>query len=706
MKKNKSIIIMAVVFLAIGWMFSCENVFAQSSGGEEGVWANFMVRSGSDGEYLREVGVFDNINFWSLDSVGEFGSYRINTVGDPNYAHINIRADIYIPVTGDYEFWARKEWPVDFKITIDDECFFLGRWNSSGELDLCNAGDTRRLTEGWHSFRAYIDTRTAQTPRAVLRWKIPETSSFVTIPKENFSWETHSDMELVIPTETGNEEDEKTIGYYTAGVGINEDLEDGENPRITIKIPEESERGPSNEDFLDIYDSESATDGSYVFWYPGVNENNPQITIQNDSISGYPQRTLFGTRIVSINGHSRSAAYAKIPSELVQFNESSREMSFEFKNLSFYDKDTKTGTDNGLAVILPYLDDYVDPSNPTTTEAPTRLTIKFPIHYTYRGTHPVEIFDLDDDIDNSDLRPFFFFPDGQTKQEAPVNYRPNHMWTLFGSGSEPAPDAWLERDYSASERIFPDQGIGNLNLGNTDTWYPVFGREGLKFDALSARGSYLPNEENSYVDSAGHDAVIDPIDAGSNKWIAFQWYSSNFASDGVSGSPESGGLSVIGLLGGKKDRRLAICTTDNRTIYKKDIVNLQAWFWDNYTGGSDLCDDPVGTGAVPVTDVSIWSSNNSSIVRLEGVTPGAFVGVNRGLTEVVAKYTYSGIDLEAKTEIQVIELDSCYYRICDSTTEYECRTVTLVGDSCPAPASTCSIPSTCKPDNPWKEVAP
>ena len=162
----------------------------------------------------------------------------------------------------------------------------------------------------------------------------------------------------------------------------------------------------------------------------------------------------------------------------------------------------------------------------------------------YHGASPVMIFPTDTENNKQGINPLFFFSDGETKIFAPSKYRPNYLVMLSGKNSPPAVDDNLI-DMGA-KIIVPEQNP--LNVKDSNTWYPSYGREGQQVDVISS--NYVPNYWNDtasqYIDSP--EGKINPIFIpDDHTWIAFQYYGSNFAEDGVDGSGESGPVTGGGM---------------------------------------------------------------------------------------------------------------------------------------------------------------
>lgn len=720
MKKNKNIIIAMVAFLVMGWMFSFSTVFAE----EDGIWMNMLIAEPADyaedgcKAYITKCLTLKkffsentNIDFANLDNVENFGLDRRNASLPHKNAVVEMRTgEINVSSAGYYQFYVDKSPSgTDITLNINNYKFRARSTTNWFFCDAPNCGDASNpstgrvyLEEGWYPFNFTVTMTGSlvETPNLTLGWtKSPwNVSTVTTIPKENYRWSNGSNAEVTIPAMS---EPEEKIDFYTAGVGIEEILASGGDPKISLKIPDP---GPSNADFSDI-------GNAYVFWYSRpTTDLTPQITIQNTSIDGSPEETVTCTRITSQGGKPWTECYAKIPSNLIQFDETTREMNLKFKGLVAYDSTTGIGNPTGIGVILPYKKDSLAKA--------TRMYIKFIVASSYQGTHPPITFDLDEDLDKSNLKPFLFFEDGQTKQkaaEATPTYRPNFMSMLTGTGDRPAIDAFLHRT-SGSKRIFPKEGAGTFSLSDPSTWYPVFGREGAQFDVISTEGNYLPNEESSYIDSNRKDGIIDSINAEGKDWISFQLYSSNIEEDGVDGvegSEESGGLSVIGLLGGQKNKKLKICPNASLPKYVGETVDLEAWYWGDYNGSGDYCNE-TGTAlnvSDSVGDIT-WETSNSGIINSTG--NGSYEAVSAGEAEIWAEYTepVSGDLLRSnELEMEIIQMLTCKYNLCDKTTGYECKEVSIVGDSClPDPTVNSNCTDTATPEicsgNDWKEVTP
>ena len=359
------------------------------------------------------------------------------------------------------------------------------------------------LSAGWHNFLLFYYTTSGQTDaQAQLYWKHPGDASWEIIPASAMSpqiWPGADDI-ITIPDLTSPKEH---LDYLTAGVNT----ESSKISQIKMTLP-----------------------GNVILknnvWLTWMSDETATIRVRN--IATGQSQDISGTRMTTIPGIPLSFLYAKVPNVLIP--NSGQELNFSFEAIGGKFKNA------GVAIIVP----YIDPSHPLG-----RLSIRSS-GFVYYSMSQAMVFPIAGTV-NADIRPIFIFSDGETKMtatEVPPTYRPNYLEMLSGTGDPPSEFAILQD--IGGHKIVPQSGP--LNLNNPATWYPTYGREGTGFDVISP--NYVINQWSGAESGGGQ---IPSITVPANHtWIAFQYYSTNFAEDGVNGSPEST-LVLAGGLFSEKD---------------------------------------------------------------------------------------------------------------------------------------------------------
>jgi len=466
----------------------------------------------------------ENINFKSfsfnpLEFHNSFDGILLSRAGRIPFidcALVKWKGAIYADKTGDYDFRVDMNGHQQYSFLIDNESLFSGSSDKSG---------VRNLTAGWHSI--YIETyvyANSLNSKFQVYWTPPGESEEI-IPADNLNHKFWANNKIIIP-ETGKAK----INYVAAGVGTTKAIEEGTDPVIEIDMPVA--------DLGDILKDEV-----WITWFSRNKLINKDITITNNNTT--ISRSITGTELKTEQGLKLSypGMKAKIPAVLIDDNGTGK-LSFSFSGLG-----ESGAEENGIGIIVPYKDLNMPKG---------QIVLKMYSASAHRGIAPAFVFPLGEDMDKGNIQPLFFLDDGETKSSA--WFRPNYLMMLSGSGSMPDETAVL-KDMPGAKMIVPESNPHDRS--NDNTWYPNYGREGRQFDVISP--NYKPNQwsgkDTIYV--GNDDGKINPISIPpTHTWIAFQYYGTGFAEDGITyhRSGESGSISGGGLFSTLND------SEDNHTL--------------------------------------------------------------------------------------------------------------------------------------------
>ena len=258
-----------------------------------------------------------------------------------------------------------------------------------------------------------------------------------------------------------------------------------------------------------------------VFWSEGgVGDPTPGLTVRN--LTTGVQANVSGTPIVTLSGIVEGA-WAKLPSSVISTSGTLR--------LAFFDDESPPRLGEGLVFFLPYTE--------STKPQEGRVTLYLSAGHADSGVTPVAVVPVEG---VAALEPFFAFFDGETGYTAPGHYRPNYVIYKTGTDLATAPSRFSALRAQGASLLFPSAAGSPrpFENANPDTWYPLFGRNGLNFDILSSR--YVANSWNG-EQLLGNNTINQIQLPVGTTWVAFQGASSNLASDDpVGGGPESVGF--------------------------------------------------------------------------------------------------------------------------------------------------------------------
>jgi hypothetical protein len=146
----------------------------------------------------------------------------------------------------------------------------------------------------------------------------------------------------------------------------------------------------------------------------------------------------------------------------------------------------------------------------------------------------------------------------------------------YGTGTPPGKTS-IVKYMSGAQRLLPKNV--SMNIGDEDTFFAAFGREGEQFDVISS--NYVPNQHSSvsgqYISST--EGKIDQITVpAGNDWVAFQYYGSNFEGSGVIGSGESSSITGGGVLAkpatAGPNRKLEVTVSGNGTVKSTNVAGI------------------------------------------------------------------------------------------------------------------------------------
>ncbi len=382
------------------------------------------------------------------------------------------------------------------------------------------------LEEGWHSFSIGFRLRAYSRARAYLSWNYAGMGEVTCASSDNWepipqhylspqSWAADKDV-ITIPAMN---QPRARLDYVITGVYA---LNPADEPIVEFEIPVEEDK--------------IRKEDVWIVWKGRWDDAAMTVTnlFTNQSVD------LVGQRIESALGVPLPFVYARIPSGIISANDDKFRFKFQ-ANISR----------SGIAVIMPYEDE---------NQPYGRISIRSsgPV---YHGVSQTLTFPLGEE-DTERVSPFFIFTDGETRYRYP-RVRPNYMMMLSGTGGLPSELSVLKNIGGAE--VFIPSGSGepipdhHSGFTTTDTWYPVYGREGPEFDIISSKYvKNLADWENPINDATGiYDTdiyisdygYIPPMDVSGRDWVAFQFYSSNIPGDpdGVIGSGESSYILAGGL---------------------------------------------------------------------------------------------------------------------------------------------------------------
>ncbi|MEA1926231.1 MAG: hypothetical protein U9M90_03235 [Patescibacteria group bacterium] len=591
------IITLTAFFSALAFVFPFQ---ASASTPTGGLWGQFSKRV--SGEFRFEKLIVGNIDYENFDQVLK------DNMGQQNNAEIYWRGGIYADKTGNYDFRI-SALSGQIRLRIDGKTYMSG-WGSK-------KAENVYLTEGWHSITVYFRVGSQPDSKICLFWTPPEEAEEI-IPKDHMSYQFWSDSVLTIPSDGSK----KKIGYVAAGVGSR----DESNPGIEIDMP-----------------SDVLTDDVWIVWFK--NKSDPaSIIVKNENIG--LEKVVPGVNLTNPMGGVLvyEELFAQLPSTLIDDNETGR-LNLSFRKSSgasdpnFYD---------GIAVIVPFIDN---------SKPEGQLSIRMVGASAYKGASPVLVFPTDSFV-NNDIRPLFLFADGETKSTSHSHYRPNYMVMLSGMEDPPSEKETL-KNIPGAKMLVPE---GNpINMSNPDTWYPCFGREGTQFDVISSKYNYAPNywtkTQNQYVNN--EEGEIDSISIPKDHdWIAFQYYGSSFAEDGVTGSGESGSITGGGLFStvelAEDECALDVSISGNGTV-KSDAGSIDC-------PGS--CEDKYADGTA--VKLTAEPKGASSFIKWTGDCSGTNLSCTLTINEdksVQARFTVPGICGNANNHsscIQPVDSQKCF----------------------------------------------
>ncbi|MEA2007025.1 MAG: hypothetical protein U9O20_02605 [Patescibacteria group bacterium] len=496
-----------------------------------GLWGQYSERITSWYYSFEEVSV-ENLNFDNFDGVLQ------SHLGQHNDAQVIWRGAIYAENAGNYNFRfdLMNLYHSRVRMAIDGSTIINRRGNQ-------NPNSTQYLSKGWHGVViSNVVSSSVSDSKMKFYWTQPGQKEQI-VPADKLSYNFWSNTVVTVPKD-GKEK----MDYVAAGVGAR----DESNPKIEIQMPS------------DVNDSDLLKEDVLIVWYKKKDESKG-IKIKNEHTG--TEISVTGTALTTDAGDILyyDELYAYLPSGVVGLD-GSGELKLSFKKTD--------GTDfyDGIGIVVSYKDD---------TKPEGKLSLRMVGGTGYHGAAPTMVFPVKKDV-NDEIKPVFFLSNGETKTEAPTKYRPNYMVMLSGKGSEPGVDATLKNMPGA--KMFVPEVSKNFSLSNSDTWYPCYGREGTQFDVLSS--NYVPNKwgktSGQYKNSS--EGEVDTFSIpDDHTWVAFQYYGSNYSSDGVTGSGESGSISGGGLfssvdLDGPDEFDLNVISSGNGKVtgnsVKKPVIGI------------------------------------------------------------------------------------------------------------------------------------